>query len=76
MNISIAGTVIIGKNYIYRRVYAIQVYNKWLYTQRDDKMVLKNKDSIPTARLERAREEKPKLIWCGATAYVREFPFK
>jgi len=23
-----------------------------------------------------AREHKPKLIWCGATAYVREFPFE
>ncbi|MFH1894650.1 MAG: serine hydroxymethyltransferase [Patescibacteria group bacterium] len=23
-----------------------------------------------------ARENKPKLIWCGATAYVREFPFE
>ncbi len=23
-----------------------------------------------------AHEHKPKLIWCGATAYVREFPFK
>ncbi|HEA84408.1 MAG TPA: serine hydroxymethyltransferase [Candidatus Wildermuthbacteria bacterium] len=23
-----------------------------------------------------AKEHKPKLIWCGATAYVREFPFK
>jgi glycine hydroxymethyltransferase len=23
-----------------------------------------------------AREHKPRLIWCGATAYVREFPFK
>jgi len=23
-----------------------------------------------------ARENKPKLIWCGATAYPREFPFK
>ncbi len=23
-----------------------------------------------------ALEHKPKLIWCGATAYVREFPFK
>lgn len=23
-----------------------------------------------------ARENRPKLIWCGATAYVREFPFK
>jgi glycine hydroxymethyltransferase len=22
-----------------------------------------------------AREHRPKLIWCGATAYVREFPF-
>lgn len=22
-----------------------------------------------------AREHKPRLIWCGATAYVREFPF-
>ncbi len=22
------------------------------------------------------REHRPKLIWCGATAYVREFPFK
>jgi len=23
-----------------------------------------------------ARKHKPKLIWCGATAYVREFPFE
>ncbi len=23
-----------------------------------------------------AKENKPKLIWCGATAYVREFPFE
>lgn len=23
-----------------------------------------------------AREHRPRLIWCGATAYVREFPFK
>ena len=23
-----------------------------------------------------ARQHKPKLIWCGATAYVREFPFE
>src|SRR3970040_2217699 len=23
-----------------------------------------------------ARQHKPRLIWCGATAYVREFPFK
>jgi len=23
-----------------------------------------------------AREHKPRLIWCGATAYVREFPFE
>jgi glycine hydroxymethyltransferase len=23
-----------------------------------------------------AREHRPKLIWCGATAYVREFPFE
>jgi len=23
-----------------------------------------------------AKEHKPKLIWCGATAYVREFPFE
>jgi len=23
-----------------------------------------------------AREHKPKLIWCGATAYAREFPFE
>ena len=23
-----------------------------------------------------AKKHKPKLIWCGATAYVREFPFK
>ncbi|MCP6726842.1 MAG: serine hydroxymethyltransferase [Patescibacteria group bacterium] len=23
-----------------------------------------------------AQEHKPKLIWCGATAYVREFPFE
>ncbi len=23
-----------------------------------------------------ARAERPKLIWCGATAYVREFPFE
>lgn len=23
-----------------------------------------------------AREHKPKIIWCGATAYVREFPFE
>lgn len=23
-----------------------------------------------------SRENKPKLIWCGATAYVREFPFE
>ncbi len=23
-----------------------------------------------------AREHRPKLIWCGATAYVREFPFR
>tara|TARA_Y100000310_G_scaffold344704_1_gene458908 strand:+ start:8068 stop:9402 length:1335 start_codon:yes stop_codon:yes gene_type:complete len=23
-----------------------------------------------------AKERKPKLIWCGATAYVREFPFE
>ncbi|MDP3988283.1 MAG: serine hydroxymethyltransferase [Candidatus Levybacteria bacterium] len=23
-----------------------------------------------------AQENKPKLIWCGATAYVREFPFE
>lgn len=23
-----------------------------------------------------AREHKPKLLWCGATAYVREFPFE
>src|SRR3989304_2281759 len=24
----------------------------------------------------RAREDRPRLIWCGATAYVREFPFE
>jgi glycine hydroxymethyltransferase len=23
-----------------------------------------------------AREQRPRLIWCGATAYVREFPFE
>src|SRR5207247_7169976 len=23
-----------------------------------------------------AREHRPKLLWCGATAYVREFPFE
>lgn len=23
-----------------------------------------------------AREHRPRLLWCGATAYVREFPFK
>lgn len=31
-------------------------------------------DLEEVARL--AREHKPKLIWCGATAYVREFPFE
>ncbi len=38
---------------------------------------VKSDGYIDLAEVERlAKENKPKLIWCGATAYVREFPFE
>ena len=47
-----------------------QFYNSISYHVKEDGYI----DLEEVAAL--AREHKPKLIWCGATAYPREFPFE